>query len=49
MRLWHCQIGHIGPRIIDLIEQKGFVNRLDLKAPNDYDYVCTGCAHEKSH
>jgi len=49
MRLWHCQIGHIGPRIIDLIEQKDFVNRLDLKAPNDYDYVCTGCAHGKSH
>jgi len=20
MRLWHCQMGHIGPRIIDLME-----------------------------
>jgi len=40
---------HIGPRTIDLMEQKGFVNRLDLIAPNDYDYICTGCAHGKSH
>ena len=49
MRLWHRRMGHIGPRTIDLIEQKGFVNRLDLMAPNDYDHVCTGCAHGKSH
>jgi len=49
MRLWHHRIGHIGPRIIDLIGQKGFVNGLNLKASNDYDYVCTGCAHRKSY
>jgi len=42
-------MGHIGPRTIDLMERKGFVNRLDLMAPNDYDHVCTGCAHGKSH
>jgi len=42
-------MGHIGPRTIDLIQWKGFVNRLDLMAPNDYDHVCTGCAHGKSH
>jgi len=42
-------MGHIGPRTIDLIERKGFVNGLDLTAPNDYDHVCTGCAHGKSH
>ena len=40
---------HIGPRIIDLMGQKGFINGLDLKAPNNYDHVCAGCAHEKSH
>jgi len=40
---------HIGPRTIDLMEWKGFVSRLDLMAPNDYDHVCTGCAHGKSH
>jgi len=22
---------------------------IDLKAPNDYDHVCTGCAYGKSH
>jgi len=49
MRLWHYQIEHIGPRTIDLIEQKGFVNKLDLTVPNDYDHVCTGYAHGKSH
>jgi len=49
MRLWHRQMGHVGPRMIDLMEWKGFVNRLDLKAPNDFDHVCTGRAHGKSH
>ena len=49
MRLWYCQMGHIGPRIIDLMGQKGFVNGLDLKAPNDYDHVCAGCACGKSY
>jgi len=49
MRLWHCQIGHIGSRIIDLIGWKGFINELDLKTPNDYDHVCAGCAHGKSY
>jgi len=42
-------MGHIGSRTIDLIQRKGFVNGLDLTAPNDYDHVCTGCAHDKSH
>ena len=42
-------MGHISPKTIDLIEQKGFVNGLDLKTPNDYDHVCTGCTHGKSH
>jgi len=49
MRLWHRRIGHIGPRTIDLIQRKSFVNGLDLMAPNDYDHVCTGCAYGKSH
>jgi len=31
------------------MQQKGFVNGLDLMAPNDYNHVCTGCAHGKSH
>jgi len=35
--------------MIDLIEWKGFINGLDRTAPNDYDHVCTGCAHGKSH
>ena len=34
MRLWHRQIGHIGSRMIDLMEWKSFVNGLDLTAPN---------------
>ena len=42
-------MGYIGPRTIDLIEQKSFVNGLDLMVPNDYDHVCTGYAHRKSH
>jgi len=40
---------HIGSRTIDLIQQKSFVNGLNLMAPDDYDHVCTGCAHGKSH
>ena len=40
---------HIGPRTIDLMQWKDFVNRLDLTVPDDYDHVCTGCAHGKSH
>ena len=31
------------------MEWKGFVNGLDLTAPNDYNYVCTGCAYGKSY
>jgi len=31
------------------LEEKGFVNGLDLTAPNDYDHTCTGCAHGKSY
>jgi len=42
-------MGHIGSRTIDLMGQKGFVNGLDLTVPNDYDHVCTSCAHGKSH
>jgi len=49
MRLWHRRMGYIGPRTIDLMQRKGFVNGLDLTAPNDYDHVCTGYAHGKSH
>ena len=49
MRLWHHRMEHIGPRTIDLMEQKGFVNGLNLMVPNDYDHICTGCAHGKSH
>jgi len=49
MRLWHRRIEHIGPKTIDLMQRKGFVNGLDLTVPNDYNYVCTGCAHGKSH
>jgi len=42
-------MGHIGPRTIDLMQQKDFVNGLDLTAPDDYDHVCTGCTYGKSH
>jgi len=42
-------MGHIGPRTIDLMQWKSFINGLDLIAPNDYDHVCIGCAHRKSH
>jgi len=49
MRLWYRRMGHIGPRTINLMQRKGFVNGLDLMAPNNYDHVCTGCAHGKSH
>jgi len=42
-------MGYIGPRIIDLMGWKGFINGLDLKVPNDYDHICTRYAHRKSH
>jgi len=31
------------------MQQKGFVNGLNLMVPDDYDHVCTGYAHGKSH
>ena len=31
------------------MQQKDFVNGLDLTAPDDYDHVCTGCTYGKSH
>ena len=49
MRFWHCQMEHIGPRMIDLMKRKGFINGLDLIASNNYDHICTGYTHGKSH
>jgi len=49
IKLWHYRIEHIGPRTIDLIEWKGFVNRLDLTVPDDYNHICTRYAHGKSY
>jgi len=40
---------YIGPRIIDLMGWKDFINGLDLKIPNDYNHICTRYAYRKSH
>jgi len=49
MCLWHCQMGHLSPRVIDLMLCNQVVNRLKIGDPKDFDHLCNGCANRKSH
>jgi len=49
MRLWHHQMGHLSPRVIDLMLRNQVVNRLKIGDPKDFDHLCNGCANGKSH
>ena len=49
MRLWHRRMGHLSPSTIRSMQTKDLVNGLKVTAPKDFDRVCAGCAHGKSH
>ncbi|KAJ3557795.1 hypothetical protein NP233_g11654 [Leucocoprinus birnbaumii] len=49
MRLWHRRMGHLSPSTIRTMERSNIVRGLKIHAPTDYDYLCAGCAHGKSH
>ncbi|KAJ3563959.1 hypothetical protein NP233_g8606 [Leucocoprinus birnbaumii] len=49
MRLWHRRMGHLNPSTIRTMERMNLVRGLKIHAPADYDYLCAGCAHGKSH
>jgi hypothetical protein len=49
MRLWHRQMGHFSPSSIRTMEQKDLVKGLKVHIPNDFDCLCAGCTHGKSH
>jgi len=42
-------MGYLSPSTICLIETKDLVNGLKITSSKDFDYVCAGCAHGKSH
>jgi len=47
MQLWHRQMGHLSPRVIDLMLQA--VDRFEIHTPKEFDHLCNGCANRKSH
>ena len=49
MHLWHCRMGHLSPRVIDLMLRNQIVNGLKIGNPKDFDHLCNGCASGKSH
>jgi len=49
MRLWHHQMGHLSPRVIDLMLHNQVVNGLKIGNPKNFDHLCNGCANGKSH
>jgi len=49
MHLWHRQMGHLSPRVIDLMLRNQAVNGLKIGNPKDFDHLCNGCANGKSH
>lgn len=49
MRLWHRRMGHLGPRTIKAMMDQNLVNGLKIDSPREFDHLCNGCAHGKSH
>ncbi|KAJ3569220.1 hypothetical protein NP233_g5191 [Leucocoprinus birnbaumii] len=49
MRLWHRRMGHLSPSAIRAMSNQNMVKDLKLDAPLDYDHLCDGCMHGKSH
>jgi hypothetical protein len=49
MQLWHHQMGHFSPSSICTMEQKDLVKGLKIHIPNDFNCLCAGCTHGKSH
>ena len=49
MCLWHCRMGHLSPRVINLMLCNQVVNGLKIGDPKDFDHLCNGCANRKFH
>jgi transposase InsO family protein len=49
MRLWHRRMGHFSPSSIRYMDSKNMVKGLKISEPGEYDRLCAGCAHGKSH
>jgi transposase InsO family protein len=49
MRLWHRRMGHFSPSSIRYMDSKNMVKGLKISKPGEYDRLCAGCAHGKSH
>ena len=49
MHLWHRRMGHLSPRVIDLMLHNQVVNGLKIGNPKDFDHLCNGYANGKSH
>jgi len=42
-------MGHLSPRVIDLMLRNQVVNGLKIGNPKDFDHLCNGCANGKSY
>jgi len=42
-------MGHLSPRVIDLMLCSQIVNRLKIGNPKDFDHLCNGYANGKSY
>jgi len=49
MHLWHHRMGHLSPRVIDLMLHNQVVNGLKIGNPKDFDHLCNSYANGKSH
>jgi len=49
MRLWHRRMGHLSPKMINLMLHERVVKGLEIRAPKDFDQLCNVCANGKSH
>ncbi|KXN80880.1 hypothetical protein AN958_06964 [Leucoagaricus sp. SymC.cos] len=49
MWLWHCHLEHMSPASICSMYQNDLIKGLNVNAPKDFDHVCAGYAHGKSH
>jgi hypothetical protein len=49
LRLWHRRMGHLHLDAIREMKRKDLVEGLDLRSPEEFDFVCEGCILGKSH
>ena len=49
VKLWHKRFGHLGYDNLKLLNEKGMVEGLNLKADESFDRNCQGCLEGKQH